>query len=198
MCRAVTLSRSPPRAETTMIATGERSRIWRHRSKPSASGSIRSSRTMSGSSVSSSCSARMPSTLTMVSKPRTARLDRIRSTMLGSSSTTRAQVLRVSSVIVTVVVPSVRGQPARVDLGLDRQVDLEAGALGQRGQLDPAAMGLHDSLGDGQAEAGAGALALAVAGAAVAVAAVVLAVIRRRAPGDLERGGHQFGRHADA
>src|SRR5580692_2353030 len=201
MCRAVTLSRSPPRAETTMIATGERSRIWRHRSKPSASGSIKSSRTMSGSSVSSSCRARMPSTLTMVSKPRTARLDRIRSTMLGSSSTTRAQVLRVSSVIVTVVVPSVRGHPACVDRGLDRQVDLEAGALGQRGQLDPAAVGLHDSLGDGQAEAGAGALALAIAGAAVAgaaVAGVVLTVVRRRTPSGLERGGHQFGRHADA
>src|ERR1700732_2792504 len=194
MCRAVTLSRSPPRAETTMMATGERSRIWRHRSKPSASGSIRSSRTMSGSSVSSSCKARMPSTLTMVSKPRTARLDRIRSTMLGSSSTTRAQVLRVSSVIVTVVVPSVRGQPPRVDLGLDGQVDAEAGALGQRDQLDPAAVGLHDPLGDGQAEAGAGALAVAVAIAA----AVALIVIRRRAPGGFERGGRQFGRHADA
>src|SRR5579862_2553854 len=100
----------------------------------------------------------MPSTDTIVSNPRTARLDRIRSTMLGSSSTTRAQVLRASSVIVTVVVPSVRarprsGCPARVDLGLDRQVDLEAGALGQRGQLDPAAVSLHDPLGDGQAEA---------------------------------------------
>src|SRR6202042_2540533 len=102
-------------------------------------------------------------TLTMVSKPRTARLDRIRSTMLGSSSTTRAQVLRASSVIVTVAVPSVSGHPARVDHGLDRQVDLEAGALGQRGELDPAAVGLHDALGDGQAEAGALAMAVAVA-----------------------------------
>src|ERR1700726_1217759 len=123
----------------------------------------------------------MPSTDTTVSKRRTRRVDRIRSTMLGSSSPARAQVLRVSSVIVPVVVPSVRGHPARVDLGLDRQVDLEAGALGQRGELDPAAVGLHDSLGDGQAEASPGALALAVA--VTAVAAVVLAVIRRRAPG---------------
>src|SRR6516165_3669480 len=188
MCRAVTLSRSPPRAETTMIAAGERSRIWRHSSKPSASGSIRSRSTMSGSSVSSNCRARMPSTETMVSNPRTARLDRIRSTMLGSSSTTRAQVLRVSSVVVTGVPSAVAGPPAggrvapagagqgsghpgRVDLGLDRQVDLEAGALGQRGQLDPPAVGLHDPLGDGQAEARAGALAVAVAvSLAVAVA----------------------------
>ena len=38
-----------------MMATADRSRIWRHSSNPSASGSIRSSRTMSGSSVSSSC-----------------------------------------------------------------------------------------------------------------------------------------------
>src|SRR5579859_3593308 len=184
MCRAVTLSRSPPRAETTMIATGERSRIWRHSSKPSASGSIRSRSTMSGSSVSSNCRARMPSTDTMVSNPRTARLDRIRSTMLGSSSTTRAQVLRASSVIVTVAVPPVRGQPPRVDLGLDGQVDLEAGALGQRGQLDPAAVGLHDPLGDGQAETRAGALAVAVA--------VAAAVTREGADG-FERGGRQFG-----
>jgi hypothetical protein len=95
-------------------------------------------------------------------------------------ATTRAQVLRVSSVVVTGV-PSARGgrvcggrvgpdrggqgsgRPGRVDLGLDRQVDLESGALGQRGQLDPAAAGLHDPLGDGQAEARACALAVAVA-----------------------------------
>src|ERR1700729_2003876 len=204
MCRAVTLSRSPPRAETTMIATGERSRIWRHRSKPSASGSIRSSRTMSGSSVSRSCRARMPSTLTMVSKPRTARLDRIRSTMLGSSSTTSAQVLRASSGIVTVAVPSagsgfvaavcaVRSGHRAGHLRLHGQVDPEAGALGQRGQLDPAAVGLHYALGDGQAQAGAGALAVAV-GAVVAVAVVA---VTTRAAGGLERGGQQFRRHAD-
>src|ERR1700757_4212492 len=187
MCRAVTLSRSPPRAETTMIAAGERSRIWRHSSKPSASGSIRSRSTMSGSSVSSNWRARMPSMDTMVSNPRTAGVDGIRSTMLGSSSTTRAQVLRASSVVVTVAVPLARGglasggrvvsararprsgHPGRVDLGLDRQVDLEAGALGQRGQLDPAAVGLYDPFGDGQAEARACALAMTVA-VAVAVA----------------------------
>src|SRR6185437_13828170 len=211
MCRAVTLSRSPPRAETTMIAAGERSRFWRHSSKASASGSIRSRSTMSGSSVSSNWRARMPSTDTMVSNPRTARLDRIRSTMLGSSSTTRAQVLRASSVVVTVAVPLARGglasggrasararhrrgYPARVALGLDRKVNLEAGALGQRGQLDPAAVGLHDPLGDGQAETRAFALAVAVA--------VALAVARdgagAGAAGGFERGGRQFRRHADA
>src|SRR5580693_3397652 len=215
MCRAVTLSRSPPRAETTMIATGERSRIWRHSSKPSASGSMRSRSTMSGSSVSRSWRARMPSTLTMVSKPRTARLDRIRSTMLGSSSTTRAQVLRAPSVIVTVAGPSARGGPVprgpvasagavrscqrAGHLRLHGEVDAEAGALGQRGQLDPAAVGHRDPLGDGQAQAGPGALtvtaAVAVA-AAIAVAAVAAAVAR--AAGGLERGGDQLRRHADA
>src|SRR5690242_19131706 len=213
MCRAATLSRSPPRAETTMIAAGERSRIWRHSSKPSASGSIKSRSTMSGSSVSSNWRARMPSTDTMVSNPRTARLDRIRSTMLGSSSTTRAQVLRASSVIVTVTVPLARGglasggracararhrpgYPPSVALGLDRQVDLEAGALGQRGQLDPAAVGLHDPRGDGQAETRACALAVPVA------VAVAVAVTRdgagAGAAGGFERGGRQFRRHADA
>src|SRR5258708_6112770 len=80
-----------------MIATDERSRIWRHSSKPSTSGSIRSSSTMSGSSVSSSCMARTPSAETTVSKPLMARLDRIRATMLGSSSTTSARVLAVPS-----------------------------------------------------------------------------------------------------
>ena len=65
------------------MATAECSRICRHSSKPSTSGSIRSSRTMSGSSVSRSRSARSPSGDTMVSKPRTARFDRIRSTMFG-------------------------------------------------------------------------------------------------------------------
>ena len=75
------------------MATGDCSRICWHSSKPSTSGSIRSSSTMSGSSVSSRSSARSPSSDTTVSKPRTARLDRIRSTMFGSSSTTRARVL---------------------------------------------------------------------------------------------------------
>ena len=85
MFSAVTLSRSPPLAETTMIATGDRSRIWRHSSNPSASGSIRSSSTMSGCSASSRASTRLPADTT-VSKPRTARLERMRSTMFGSSS----------------------------------------------------------------------------------------------------------------
>src|SRR5215471_3271417 len=92
MLSAVTLSRSPPRADTTMMATDDRSRMSRHSSNPSISGSIRSSRTMSGSSVSSRASARSPSVDTTVSKPRTARLDQIRSTMFGSSSTTSARV----------------------------------------------------------------------------------------------------------
>src|SRR6516225_2563381 len=133
----------------------------------------------------------MPSTLTTVSNPRTARLDRIRSTMLGSSSTTRAQVLRASSVIVGItavpsdhLTPSARppadgpvgcavtsgysaersGRLAPVhDLRLHGQVHAEAGALAQRDQLDPAAVSLHDSLGDGQAEAGPGVPAAAFA-----------------------------------
>src|ERR1700723_1128672 len=191
MCRAVTLSRSPPRADTTMMATGERSRIWRQSSNPSASGSIRSSSTMSGSSVSSSWSARIPSTLTTVSKPRTARLDRIRSTMLGSSSTTRAQVLRAVSVItIGPGPPGIRGYPLvglaeGQELGLDGQRHAEAGARGPRRQLDPAAVRLHDALGDGQAEARARALAGFGAGGAGAA-------------GGFERGGGQFRRHAAA
>src|ERR1700678_878055 len=113
---------------------------------------------MSGSSVSSSCSARIPSTLTTVSKPRTARLDLIRSTMLGTSSTTREQVFLAASVIAVAVTPgplsSVAGLQFRCyretrwtsyrraraghldaveDLGLDGQVHAEAGALAQRG-----------------------------------------------------------------
>src|ERR1700690_892910 len=138
MLSAVTLSRSPPRAETTMVATSDRSRIWRHRSKPSTSGSIRSSSTMSGSSVSSSWRARMPSTDTTVSNPRTARLDLIRSTMLGSSSTTRAQVAAPSAI-----------------MAVRRQAHLEAGAAGARlqlAQLEAAAVRVDDALGDRQPE----------------------------------------------
>ncbi len=52
---------------------------------------------MSGASVSSSWSARAPSADTIVSNPRTDRLDRIRSTMFGSSSTSRARVLATPS-----------------------------------------------------------------------------------------------------
>src|SRR5208282_1773147 len=217
MCRAVTLSRSPPRADTTMMATGDRSRIWRQSSKPSASGSIRSSSTMSGSSVSSSCSARIPSTLTTVSKPRTARLDLIRSTMLGSSSTTRAQVLRAASVIAVAIIcrppgPELRGGreirwtsyragaghlDAVEDLGLDGQVHAEARALAQRGQLDPAAMRLHDALRDGQAEAGARVLAVAAVTCVVTIAAEAGFAhgTRAESAGWLERCGDQLGRH---
>src|SRR5260370_7818701 len=137
MLSAVTLSRSPPRADTTMMATGERSRICRHSSKPSTSGSIRSSRTMSGSSVSSSCRARIPSTETTVSKPRTARFDLIRSTMLGSSSTTSARVFLASS-----------------DICFHREVDTETRAWAQALQLHPATVRLDDALGDGQPEPG--------------------------------------------
>ena len=75
MFSAVTLSRSPPRADTTMMATLDRSRICLHSSNPSTSGSIRSSSTMSGCSVSSSASALLPSDDTSVSNPRTARFD---------------------------------------------------------------------------------------------------------------------------
>src|SRR6266566_1217839 len=185
MCSAVTLSRSPPRADTTMMATGERSRIWRQSSNPSASGSIRSSSTMSGSSVSSSWSARMPSTLTTGSKPRTARLDRIRSTMLGSSSTTSAQVLRAPSVI-AVIGLFLRARRRYVLLGLvsglvpglDRQRHPEAGALLLHSQPEPATVRLHDALRDGQAQARAGARAGA------------------RAAGGLERRGGQLRRQA--
>src|SRR5260370_36222789 len=137
---------------------------------------------MSGSSVSSSWSARMPSTDTTVSKPRTARLDRIRSTMLGSSSTTRAHVLRAASVIAVILwtpwilrTPGTRGSGRSdgiEDFGLDGQVDAETGALGQRGQLDSAAMSLHDSLGDGQAKPGSGVLPVARAGSVARASSV--------------------------
>ena len=71
-----------------------------------------------------------------MSKPRTARLDRIRSTMLGSSSTTRAQVLRRPQSSPSCV-RSPRSLPAcgsaapgPVDLGLDRQDTLKQVPLG--------------------------------------------------------------------
>ena len=99
-----------------MIADRGRSRIWRHSSNPSASGSIRSSRTMSGASVSSSWSARAPSAETTVSNPRTDRLDRIRSTMFGSSSTSRARVLATpSDIMIRCPVPVSPGRRAPAD-----------------------------------------------------------------------------------
>src|SRR3984957_15395978 len=143
MCKAVTLSRSPPRADTTMIATGERSLICRHRSNPSTSGSIRSSSTMSGSSVSSSCSAFLPSTDTTVSKPRTARFALIRSTMLGSSSTRRAHVLVFMPLMASIVTAC----------SFNGQVHAEAGALGYRVEFHGSAVCLHDPPGNGQAQA---------------------------------------------
>src|SRR6201996_2919684 len=162
MLSAVTLSRSPPRADTTMMATRDRSRICRHSSNPSASGSIRSSSTMSGSSVSSNLSTRMPSWDTTVSNPRTARLDRIRSTILGSSSTTRTRVLAVVSGIVLL---SGRRAPGhqdqrpgsilpRVAGHVGRQAHPEPGPLWQPLQFYPALVRLGDALGDGQAEPG--------------------------------------------
>src|ERR1700733_10019115 len=149
MLSAVTLSRSPPRADTTMMATAERSRSSRHSSKPSTSGSMRSSSTMSGCSVSSSASALLPSPDTHVSKPRTARLDLMRSTMLGSSSTMSTRVGMVSSV------NRVRSFPALL-LVLYRQGDYEAGAARRLLQLHPAAVRGHDAGGDRQAEPRAG------------------------------------------
>src|SRR5208282_3159619 len=137
----------------------------------------------------------------MVSKPRTARLDRIRSTMLGSSSTTRAQVLRTSSVITVTCSPEILrivcaawmvwsagsgcGLDGLQDLGLDGQVHAEAGALGQRCQLEPAAVGLHDALRDGQAQPGSGALPAA----GPSVAALVARPVAGPAAGPVARGG---------
>src|SRR5215469_4354492 len=168
-----------------MIATDERSRIWRHSSKPSTSGSIRSSSTMSGSSVSSSCMARTPSVETTVSKPLIARLDRIRSTMLGSSSTTSARVVAmrsgtadpcpltdrglcpmvIRSVAIRLLVVARPGlDGARRELGrpaarrgrhLDREMDTELRPLPSLRQLDAAAVSIDDALGYGQPEPGA-------------------------------------------
>src|ERR1700731_499257 len=176
-----------------MIATLDCSRICRHNSKPSTSGSIRSSRTMSGSSVSSSCSARVPSADTTLSKPRTARFDLIRSTMFGSSSTTSARVFLVFSVMTAQSLPGFLGLAyhafadeavpvpvvgAGTVAGLHRQANAEARAAGRAAQFDAAAVRLDDGLGDGQPEPGPGA-----GGAALR--------------GDVER-GRQFPRHAGA
>src|SRR5580704_1136847 len=146
----------------------------------------------------------MPSTDTMVSKPRTARLDRIRSTMLGSSSTTRAQVLRTSSVIAVIpwfpVILRIVGAAWMVwsarsgrldsieDLSLDRQVHAEAGALGQRGQLEPAAVGLHDPLRDGQAQPGSGVLGAAGPSVSALVARPLAGPVAGDAAGPVARG----------
>src|ERR1700761_6187888 len=176
MFSAVTLSRSPPRADTTMIATLDCSRICRHSSNPSTSGSVRSSSTMSGCSVSSSASALLPSTDTSVSKPRTARLARIRSTMFGSSSTMSTRVGTVSSVTYLHSTGSRRlvlddgrrlagrrrGLAGRRRAGgrgdglLYRQGNQEAGAPRGRLQLQAAAGRGPEAAGEGQSEPGPG------------------------------------------
>src|ERR1700677_105392 len=186
MCRAVTLSRSPPRAETTMMATGERSLIWRHRSKPSTSGSIRSSSTMSGSSVSSSWSAFLPSTDTTVSNPRTARFALMRSTILGSSSTTRAQVLVFTAAVSLVTACSFDGQAHTLNV----QANTEAGALADRVEFHGSVMCLHDAPCDRKAKACARGAAAAAAWRRHAAAGVLhgdlqVRVLARR--GDLHR-----------
>src|SRR5271157_6101843 len=86
------------------------------------------------------------------------------------------------------------------DLGLDGQVRGEAGALGQRGQLEAAAVRLYDALRDRQAQPGSGALPAAgpsvagpvARGAPVAPVAPVARGARAGAAGGLERRGGQF------
>src|ERR1700679_3282436 len=99
---------------------------------------------MSGSSVSSSWSAFLPSTDTTVSNPRTARFALMRSTMLGSSSTTRAQVLVLTAAVSLVTACS-----------FDGQAHAEAGALADRVEFHGSVVGLHDAPGDRKAEASA-------------------------------------------
>src|SRR5215469_6482785 len=156
MLSAVTLSRSPPRAETTMIATADRSRIWRHSSNPSASGSIRSSSTMSGCSVSSRASALLPAEMT-VSKPRTARLERMRSTMFGSSSTMSTFVGATGLLAVVMTLSRLR----LLGRFLHGQGDPEAGAVRRPLQLHDAPVRFHDSPRYRQPEASARVAALA-------------------------------------
>ena len=149
MFSAVTLSRSPPRADTTMMATLERSRICLHSSNPSASGSMRSSSTMSGCSRSSSASALLPSDDTSVSNPRTARFALMRSTMFGSSSmiSTLVGVVRLTHRLA----PSLTGFQASPREGVTRKQVPRSARL----QLEPAAVRGHDAAGDGQPEPGA-------------------------------------------
>src|ERR1700744_3224195 len=163
MFSAVTLSRSPPRADTTMMATLDRSRICLHSSNPSTSGSIRSSSTMSGSSVSSSVSALLPSNDTSVSKPRTARFDLIRSTMFGSSSTMSTRVGMAGSVTCRHSTGwcrrrrLARGLAGRSANGHGHRLfywqrNEEAGAALRRLKLKAAAVRRPDPAGDGQPE----------------------------------------------
>src|ERR1700761_4422005 len=161
MLSAVTLSRSPPRADTTMMATLDRSRICLHSSNPSISGSIRSSSTMSGCSVSISASALLPSNDTIVSKPRTARFDLIRSTMFGSSSTMSTRVGMTGSVTCLHSTRCCRRALGLVYSNglLYRQRNQEAGAVISRLKLKAAAVCRDDPAGDGQSEPGARAAA---------------------------------------
>ena len=131
---------------------------------------LRSSRTMSGSSVSSSWRAREPSVETTVSKPRTTRFERMRSTMLGSSSTRgRGSALRVRhrqlfvhprpavSRRVTGLARSCRHR-ARPPPGAPRatgRMTMQRVPL-QPLDLQRATVGVDDALGDRQAETGAG------------------------------------------
>src|SRR5208282_3344998 len=97
-------------------------------------------------SVSSRVSTLLPSVDSTVSKPRTARFERMRSTMLGSSSTMRTLVGPAWLLIVG---------PLFLRL-LHGQGNAQARPAGRLLQLHEAAVRLHDALGDGQAEAGAG------------------------------------------
>ena len=82
------MSISEPLAVTMMIGTWLRLRSWRHTSMPLSRGSITSSSTRSGWTMSKRSSASKPSVATSTLKPsRRSPIDRA-STKLGSSSTT--------------------------------------------------------------------------------------------------------------
>src|SRR5918997_2597557 len=125
-----------------MMPTDDRSRIRWHSSKPSISGSIRSSSTMSGCSTSSKRNASPPPDTT-TSKPRTTRLERTRSTMFRSSSMRRTPV--VSAAIV-----------ALSRCRLDRQRDEEGRTNRYWLKHDMATMRFHDPVRDRQPETGSG------------------------------------------
>src|ERR1700690_1990678 len=95
--------------------------------------------------------ARAPSVETIVSNPRTARFDLMRSTMFGSSSTSRT---RVRSVIG-------RCHDGRLPVGAGadtgpRDVDAPGRPASRSFQPEAPAVRGHDRAGDRQAEAGAG------------------------------------------
>src|SRR3984885_8410312 len=114
----------------------------------------------------------MPSVETTVSNPRTARLERTRSTMLGSSSTSRARVLTVASGI-GARPDRQRGEPlVLADVGtlrvrsrrLDGQADPERRPGRRLRELDLAAVRLDDPAGDREPEPGAGGARAVAAG----------------------------------